>query len=588
MTSPLSWASFSNIWVVDFEFTQPDGHRPAPVCCVARNLRTGDLLRLWAEDLARPTPPYGIGPQDLFVAYYASAECNCHLVLGWSMPTWVLDLYAEFRVLTNGHELPCGRRLLGACLYFKISAMEASEKDSMIDLAIRGGPYSSSERTALTDYCQADVDTTAKLFESMQAAIDLPRALLRGRYMAAAAKMEYVGIPVDVPTLTTLRESWDDVKGELIARVDRHYGVFEGTTFKVDLFERFLVAHNIPWDRTETGRLALDDDTFKERARMFPALHPLRELRHSLSQLRLADLPVGPDGRNRTMLSAFGTKTGRNAPSTSQFMFGPSTWLRHLIRPEPGRALAYLDWSSQEFGIAAALSGDDQMLAAYQSGDPYLWLAKQAGAVPPDATKYSHPEVRETFKVVTLAVGYGMGPDTLASRLGQSPAHATQLLRQHRVAYPLFWRWAERAIDYAMLTNRLHTVFGWTLHVGAQSNPRTLQNFPVQGSGADMLRLACCLTTEAGIRVCAPIHDALLIEAHDRELQDAIAQTEEAMAAASRAVLNGVTLRSSVTQIRYPQRFTDPRGAAMWATVLDVLAHHDRPMTAFQDSSTWA
>src|SRR5438552_8491010 len=114
--------------------------------------------------------------------------------------------------------------------------------------------------------------------------------------------------------------------------------------------------------------------------------------------MRLSDLAVGHDGRNRTLLSAFRARTGRNQPSNTRFIFGPSVWLRGLIKPPPGYGLAYIDWSQQEFGIAAALSGDPMMLAAYESGDPYLAFAKQAGAVPSDATKESHSETRELFK----------------------------------------------------------------------------------------------------------------------------------------------------------------------------------------------
>ena len=78
-----------------------------------------------------------------------------------------------------------------------------------------------------------------------------------------------------------------------------------------------------------------------------------------MGELRLNDIAVGPDGRNRTLLSPFGTKTGRNAPSSSRFIFGPAVWARFLIRPEPGMALAYLDWTAQEIAIAAALSKDE-------------------------------------------------------------------------------------------------------------------------------------------------------------------------------------------------------------------------------------
>jgi DNA polymerase I len=124
-------------------------------------------------------------------------------------------------------------------------------------------------------------------------------------------------------------------------------------------------------------------------AKAHPLISPLRELRSALSDLRLNDLQVGDDGRNRALLSAFRSRTGRNQPSNSKFIFGPAVWIRSLIKPPRGHGIAYVDWSQQEFGIAAALSGDQNMQAAYLSGDPYLEFAKQAGAVPSDATKCS-------------------------------------------------------------------------------------------------------------------------------------------------------------------------------------------------------
>jgi DNA polymerase I len=66
----------------------------------------------------------------------------------------------------------------------------------------------------------------------------------------------------------------------------------------------------------------------------------MRELRSALSELRLNDLAVGRDGRNRTLLSAFRSGTGRNQPSNAKFIFGPSVWLRGLIQPPPGHGIA--------------------------------------------------------------------------------------------------------------------------------------------------------------------------------------------------------------------------------------------------------
>jgi DNA polymerase I len=277
--------------------------------------------------------------------------------------------------------------------------------------------------------------------------IDLPRALLRGRFMSAAAAVEWNGVPIDVEMLEQLRQNWEGLQDRLIAEVDKGYGVFDGRTFKSDRWATWLTEHDIPWPRLESGRLALDDDTFRQMSKSYPIVSPIRELRHALSELRLNDLRVGPDGRNRTMLSAFASRSGRNQPSNTRFIFGPSVWLRGLIKPPPGCGLAYIDWSQQEYGIGAALSGDPMMLAAYASGDPYLAFAKQAGAVPSDASKDTHGEVRELFKQCSLAVQYGMESESLALRINQPPIVARDLLRSHHEVNRVFWRFSDAVVD---------------------------------------------------------------------------------------------------------------------------------------------
>src|SRR5512135_471858 len=107
--------AYREVWSVDFEFSAPSGERPNPVCLVARELRSGRTLRHWQDDLrSRREPPYPIGPDVLFVAYYASAELGCHLALGWPLPARVLDLYTEFRNRANGLSPSHGFGLLGA------------------------------------------------------------------------------------------------------------------------------------------------------------------------------------------------------------------------------------------------------------------------------------------------------------------------------------------------------------------------------------------------------------------------------------------------------------------------------------------
>jgi DNA polymerase-1 len=571
---PLQQWPDREIWAVDFEFEigsgVGSGERPDPLCLCARELRSGRELRLWRNQFGS-VPPYPTDADSLFVAYYASAELGCHLALEWPMPQRILDLFTEFRCGTNGLTVPAGNKLIGALTAFGLDTIGATEKKEMQEAIGSGtwpGCYTPEE---ILDYCMSDVDALARLLPVMAQRIDLPRALLRGRYMAAAAHMEYAGVPLDVPMLAKLRHYWAAIQDKLIERIDADYHVFEGRTFKLERFETWLVRAGIPWPRLDSGRLDLADNTFRQMAKIYPAVSPLRELRSSLADLRLNDLAVGHDNRNRSILSAFQARTGRNQPSSSRFIFGPSVWIRSLIKPPPGMAVAYIDYEQQEFAIAAKLSGDSNMLAACATGDPYLAFAKQAGAVPEDATRDAYGSVGELFKTTALAVLYGMQEYGLALKIDQPTIIARDLLRAHHETYRQFWDWSDAVLDHAKLTGELHTVFGWTLHGCCGANPRSLRNFQMQAHGAEMLRLACCLATERGIEVCAPVHDAMLIAAPIEEIKTAVAITRKAMAEASRVVLDGFEVRTDAKITRYPDRFSDPRGRRMWNVVTQLV-----------------
>jgi DNA polymerase I len=559
------------VWAVDFEFIAHPGGRPVPVCLVAHELHSGRTIRLWRNQFG-PTPPYSVDAGSLFIAFYASAELGCHRALGWPMPERILDLFTEFRALSNGLPTVAGSSLLGALTHFGLDNIGATEKEDMRELVLGGGPWSEQAQADILDYCESDVDALKRLLPAMLPTVDLPRALLRGRYMAAVAQMEHNGIPIDTMMLDRLRCNWSSIQDQLIAAIDRDYGVFEGRTFKADRFAAWLARNHIPWPRLDSGRLDLEDGTFRQMAKAHPVISPLRELRSSLADLRLADLAVGDDGRNRTLLSPFRARTGRNQPSNSKFIFGSAVWLRSLIKPSPGYAVAYVDWSQQEFGIAAALSGDMAMQAAYHSGDPYLAFAKQAHAVPDNATKATHGPTRELFKQCVLATQYGMEAEALALRIGQPPVAARDLLRAHRETYRTFWRWSDASVNVAMLRGIIWTAFGWPLWIGAESNPRSLRNFPMQGNGAEMLRIACCLATERGIEVCAPVHDAVLIMASIDRIEADTAAMRAIMAEASRTVLAGFELGTDATITRYPHRYSDGRGAVMWDRVCKLIA----------------
>src|SRR3712207_5027783 len=241
---------FHEAWLCDFEFRADPGERPWPVCMVARELRSGRELRLWRDELlALPAAPFDTGPGSVVVAYYASAELGCFLALGWPLPANVLDLHAEHRCETNGAPTPCGDGLVGALAQRGLAHIDAGEKDAMRRLVVDNTAWSPAEWAAILDYCASDVAALAALLPRMAPGLDWPRALLRGRYMAAVARMEHAGTPIDAALLRCMVEHWDWIKRRLVAAVDAGYGVFDGLTFQVDRFNRWLAARGIPWPR---------------------------------------------------------------------------------------------------------------------------------------------------------------------------------------------------------------------------------------------------------------------------------------------------------------------------------------------------
>jgi hypothetical protein len=556
------------------------------LCLAAREAKSGRAVLLWRDDLRRRRrPPFNTGPTALFVAYYASAELACFDQLGWPAPENVLDLYAEFRLVTAGGEAPCGHGLLGALAYHGLpGGVDEMTKASFQALAQRGGPYSAALRQAMLHYCLSDADAVARLLRAMAPAVLRPaslgpagwpkalgQALLRGEYMKAITAMEGRGVPIDTKALAALVDSWGGVEAGLITRVDDAYGVYPDGHFSHAAFTAYLARRRISWPLTPTGLLRLDKDTRKDMVVVYPDLAPLHELMSTLKQMREWELPVGADGRNRCLLSPFGTKTGRNAPSTNAYIFNLASWLRGLIRPRRGTALIYADYEQQEFGIAAALSGDLAMARAYDSGDPYLSFAIQAGAAPEGATKKSHGPVREQFKVCALAIQYSMGATSLADRLRASYGRGRELIETHKKTFPGYWRWSADCVCFARIFNHLTATFGWRVNVSSGARSTSLRNFLLQANGSEMLRLACVLCRERGVPLCAPVHDALLVEAPARDVEAVKAALVGAMTDASALVLPGRPLRVETKVIRHPHRYADPRGARMWGTVWGLI-----------------
>lgn len=599
---PTCWRDlpYREIWAVDTEYYPGpgqahggrDGDLITPLCLVAVEMRSGRIVRRWQDELG-PFPPYRLDDESLLVTYMATAEFGFHQALSWGQPARAVDAYIEFRHLTNDARVksgnpPPGQRasaiyrppgyyaLAGALRFFGGDEIDTAHKAEMRDRIIEGPPFSNQERADILRYCEEDARALADLATRLLPQIPLlPHALFRAQYAWAAALEERRGPPIDQTTLDRIRDRWDAIRTDLVTEVDRDFRCFEIVDgkphFRDELFLAYTRRARLAWPVREDGKLDLRTETFREMAPLRPGLRNLYELRAILAQLRKNTLAVGRDGRNRTLLGPYGTKTGRNAPAASKYIFGPAKCFRQLIVPPPGIALIHRDYSQQEVRIAAALSGCPELAAACE-GDVYLGLAALLG-FPLD-----RPGVRDLFKTVTLGIQYGLQARSLAQRTGLSLYEAGEILARLKARLHVFEEWCAGVADHAGLNLKLSTVFGWTVQCPPGTPARTIRNWPIQSAGAEILHVTAILAERRGIRIVAPIHDAFLAEAPVADVADISIELDRVMREASQLVLNGSELPTSDGggPILPGQRFHDERGADMWAMINQRMDALDR------------
>jgi hypothetical protein len=587
--------NFGRIIVADFEYEIRDGDLPNVLCMVAyeldERLQHVSTIRKWRGEFGS-RPPFDIGDDTLFVAYSAWAEMTCFKVLGWTFPTHIFDLHTAYLAVSNilrpqvDADTPYRRPkkdLASACRAYGIEGWEGIEKGT-IGQDIGEGRWEKYGTTGVFDYCEEDVRMSARLLRAqllgnhIYPAADVERVLFWSNYSAkATALIQAAGMPIDMPLWNLVQENKAAVVRSLIAQYDPSYGQDETIytpdgQWSYERYERYLLSSGIKqWPRLASGRLDIDGDAFRLMYHE-PGIEALHALRDSLNVVLKAKLPIGRDGRNRPSLFPFCTATGRNAHSKS--LYNNHASMRSFMVFPPDTIGVYLDWRTQEVGIAAALSGDQRLIDAYQTGDVYHALALACGFTDdrdPQHWKKTDPEMRNRMKRLQLAINYGMGVPSLAKGLNSHPLIASNIIEKHRREYPPFWKWREEMAKEAMVRREMRSVFGWPLRISTSPNKRTLYNFPMQSNGAEMLRLAACRMCEAGIIPCMLIHDGLLLEARDMEQ---VEQAMEIMRAAGRDVCDGLEIGVDTDQeLHNGARYRDKRPVAqkMWATMMRTL-----------------
>jgi hypothetical protein len=637
---------YRRAWVVDTEY-RSFGNRPQARCLCALDILSGDRCEVWLADKINPPCPFVMTADECFIFFAADADIGLFLPLGWKIPRHVIDVRVEFMRIRNGREpleppkggnpdiaaekeakadkrrrkKPGPFSLSRVAHHYRVPFVSDEEKGEFRDLAMRPGIYySPAEQVGMIGYCCGDVDGTVEVARRLWSEAGLPdsrtfnQALIRGFYMAAAAWVRHVGIPIDLPLYRRFSMNAVSLRATYIAANTGRFNVYENGHFSHDKFEIWLDDNGLlaRWPRTSTGKFTTSGKTLERAIDRIADKHLHETVEGLMKFWATADLLEGigssfntageieededkakglhicPDWRSRASMFPFGTKTGRNAPRGRAFMFTNPAWMRFLIVPPKGRALAYLDWRAQELRIAAILSGDPALIELCEREDPYMELVVRLGLAPPGATQDTHPKERKIGKVLTLAMLYGAGPGVLMSRTGMSRSQAVDLLARQRTTFPVFFAWSDTFAKRGLAAAPLYSPLGWRFwpmywkkdEDGEYELPdRTCRNYPVQSCAADIMRITAILMLLSGVRINAIVHDAFMVEDSEADIDRTAKLARRLMRLATRIVI-GKPIPVSCDITKSGERFFDKDGEADFQMLLAMLEDAERSRKA--------
>lgn len=464
---------------------------------------------------------------------------------------------------------------------FKLTGQirDTKEKDECRKLILSNPKrFTEEERERILAYNAEDVEFLPNLWEAMKIEYEelmaahnqdldweeyWEEALWRGRYSAHTAIMESIGYPINYDATKNFSRQIPAILSECQADINEQFkpgGIAEvAARLKGEEFmpimpfkwhpktatyswnqkatREWLKFHGYhhDWMETDGGQLSLSLEAFEQKfqykhdyqAGNFGA-QMVRFLKLKQSLYGFADSQggkrksfwdsVGPDKRVRPYMNIYGAQSGRSQPAATGFMFLKPAWMRALVQPADGYFLAGIDYGQQEFFLAALLSEDEKMVEAYLSGDPYLFMAKEAGVIPPEGTKETHARERDLMKSTTLGILYMMTKYGLSDKLtadsGEyySEEQAQDLIDTFESLFPVFTDWRQNLIAaYEEYKEPITTLDGWKIW-SDNDNPRSVGNVPVQGAGASCMRGAVDYAVAAGCRVIFTLHDAIYIE----------------------------------------------------------------------------
>ena len=413
------------------------------------------------------------------------------------------------------------------------------------------------------DYAAEDADMTGRLHRLLKPRLVADRLAtvyetLERPLVAVLAGMERTGIKVDVSVLGALSRDFER-RGAALAEniyLEAGHGFNIGSPKQLGtvLFEEMGLEGG---KKTKQGAYATGADILEGLAAQGHALPRLVLDWRQLSKLRstyteaLAEAVNPATGRVHTSFGQAIASTGRlssNEPNLQNIPIrtGDGRKIREAFVAEDGHTLLSADYSQIELRLLAHVADIEALKSAFHEGADIH--ARTAGEVFRIPVEGMDPAVRNRAKAINFGIIYGISPFGLARQLGIAQSEARAYIDAYFEHYPGIRDYMETTKAFARANGFVTTAFGRRCHTPAiaDKNParrnfseRAAINAPLQGAAADIIKRAMIRLPGAledaglGARMLLQVHDELLFEVPDTEVEDTAALVTRTMEGAA-------------------------------------------------------
>lgn len=366
--------------------------------------------------------------------------------------------------------------------------------------------------------------------EKLLKEIELPLAKL-------LSEMERDGILLDVNGVAQmgqrLEERISSLEDEIYSLAGENFNIKSPQQLGVVLFEKLELKHG---KKTKTG-YSTTAEILEKLRNDHPIIPKILEYR-TLTKLNSTYCEglvkaADDDSRVRSTFNQTETRTGRISSLEPNLQNIPvrreeGRELRKFFIAKPGYLLLDADYSQIELRVLAHIAGDKAMINAFNNGEDIH--TKTAGEVFDMPPLLVTPKMRSSAKAVNFGIIYGIGAFSLAQDIGVSRAEAAKYIEGYFATYPGIAKYMENTVLEAKEKGYSTTMFGRRRYLPEINSSngmlrafgeRVARNMPIQGTAADIIKLAMVKTRESFIKngldakVILQVHDELIVEVEE-------------------------------------------------------------------------